>query len=891
MRLHLALLIVLSPALPFNRAFAAQAATSELASLLRSAFSPANPNAAAFRAVLPAEVARPMLAVDRLDARQPLQVGALDPLARLLPEDFESRLAAELDRSRPGSARVLAHELAAAHEAARREVAQAAETEVFALLNKVSRGEAGVAELESSAAELDALEIYGPKVWALAGHVRETLRAAHSRDVSRSMEATAKALLDRHSGEGPWLALRALPATSAAVEVPAEPAPSAAPAASAPQAPAAPKEATARLIAEIYAKAISPEFNVEEKADTVDVVDSKTNLRILRVNKEKRGNGYEVEVRRSYQIGVRKTLVEAGLTFTWKFQAKKRLPEALRKHFVQCKVGAVLGTPDPGVLAAADLKHWNTDLDVMRRRVLDKKMSPEAEAAALRELEHIADSDLNDSEYFKAKRFIMYLLALPWQARTEDKLDIDQARRMLDLRQYGLEKVKERVLEILAVAKRKGSLKGTILCLEGPPGVGKTSIASAIAEALGRKFARVSVGGLHDESDLRGHGRTYTGSRPGAFINRMMEAGTRNPVILIDEIDKIGKAGHLGDPEAVMLELLDPAQNGSFVDHYLDLGYDFSDVLFITTANYLKEISPALRDRMEIVHFPAYTPAEKLGIAERHLVPSKRAATGLKAGEVDITRAALERIIDAYAPEAGVRELGRKIEAVFRKVVARVERKLATLPVSIGPDRLEEHLGAPPRVDVPLAPNGVGTATGLYVAGSVGGIDNVEVSVHPGTGKIRLRRQMMKMLEDSAMGALTCVRNFASSLGLKDEDFTRRDIDIAFTPAQENDGPSAGTLMVTAIASAMTGRPVRAGIAMTGEVTPKGRVLPIGGLKEKIMAAHRAGCHTVLYPASNHSQLADLPREIREDMQLIPVSTIQEVFHHALTPPDSKPSK
>jgi len=509
---------------------------------------------------------------------------------------------------------------------------------------------------------------------------------------------------------------------------------------------------------------------------------------------------------------------------------------------------------------------------------------PEAiQEITTREFEKLAQMNPKDSEAQKIRTYLEWLTSVPWGARTEDNLNIPEARKILDKDHFGLEKVKERVLEFLALRKKTGSKKGAIIAFTGPPGVGKTSIAAAIAEALGRKFVRLSLGGVHDESVLRGHGRTYTGSMPGEIMRQMKTAGTINPVMLLDEADKIGRNGNHGDPTAALLEILDPAQNNTFRDRYLDVPYDLSEVLFVVTSNELANIPEPLRDRMEIIEFDGYTTLEKIEIAERHVIPQKLAATGLKPEEARLTKEAIRRVIEGYTMEAGVRSLREKIEAVLRKISAWTETRGEAAPGAVDETMIEKYLGVVRFSPRQTAQNGVGVATGLAVNAYGGSTLNVEVSKEPGTGQLKLRKQFGDDIEDSAKNALKYVKQNAAKFGLEHFDFTKHDIDINITPAGKVDGPSAGGLMVTAIISALTGRSVTPGLAMTGEITMRGDVLPIGGLKQKVMAAHRMGYTEVIFPYANLKDIEDIPKEVRDGIKLTPARTYDDIYPSAIS--------
>ena len=539
------------------------------------------------------------------------------------------------------------------------------------------------------------------------------------------------------------------------------------------------------------------------------------------------------------------------------------------------------GMPLPGDKAAAGA--FDTAESFAAK--LDEIGMPEhVRKVATKEYEKMAQMNPKDSETQKVRSYLEWLVEIPWSTRTTDRTDIAQARATLDADHSGLDAVKERVLEFLAIRKKTGSKKGAIIAFTGPPGVGKTSIASAIAQALGRKFVRLSLGGVHDESVIRGHGRTYVGSMPGEIMRQMKNAGTVNPVMLLDESDKIGRGGNSGDPTAALLEVLDPQQNNTFRDRYLDVAYDLSEVLFIVTSNDLENIPAPLRDRMEIIEFDGYTTLEKIAIAQKHVVPEKRKLAGLADGEAVLTPKAIRAVIEGYTAEAGVRGLREKIEALFRKISAWTETKGEKAPAVVDDKDIPKYLGVPRFSARTVAENGVGVATGLAVSGLGGSTLNVEVSQEPGTGQLKLRKQFGDDIEDSAKNAYKYVKTHAAELGLKDFDFTKVDVDINITPAGKVDGPSAGGLMVTAIVSALTGRPVKAGLAMTGEITMRGDILPIGGLKQKVMAAQRMGYKEVVFPFANLKDIENIPEEVRATIKLTPAKTYSEIFAVALEP-------
>ncbi len=490
----------------------------------------------------------------------------------------------------------------------------------------------------------------------------------------------------------------------------------------------------------------------------------------------------------------------------------------------------------------------------------------------------------SSAEYTVASTYLDWITALPWNQGTVDNLDIGKARKILDQDHYGLAKPKKRILEYLAVRKLKPDSKGPILCFVGPPGTGKTSLGQSIARALERKFARISLGGVRDEAEIRGHRRTYIGALPGRIIQSLRRAESNNPVFMLDEIDKIVSDYH-GDPSSALLEVLDPEQNNTFTDHYLDVPFDLSQVLFITTANYMDPIPPALRDRMEVIDLSGYTQAEKLRIARRYLVPRQREENGLKADRLKFTDAALNQIISGYTREAGVRNLEREIGTICRGVAAKIARGTGRA-VSITPRSLLTYLGPVKylsemayRTSVP------GVVTGLAFTPVGGEIIFVEATCMPGKGQLLLTGQIGDVMRESAQAAFSLARSRAKLLKIAPEAFRDQDVHIHVPAgAVPKDGPSAGIAMLTAIVSLLTQRPCRSDVAMTGEITLRGRVLPIGGLKEKLLAAHRGGIKTVIIPKENEKDLVDIPSNVLKDLELKRVERIDEVLEAAFSP-------
>ena len=476
---------------------------------------------------------------------------------------------------------------------------------------------------------------------------------------------------------------------------------------------------------------------------------------------------------------------------------------------------------------------------------------------------------------------------MPWSKFSEDNIDLDQAQQILDRDHYDLEKVKRRLIEYLAVRKLNPKGHGPILCFVGPPGVGKTSLGQSIADALGRKFARMSLGGIRDEAEIRGHRRTYIGSMPGRIIQELRRAGTRNPVMMLDEIDKIG-VDFRGDPASALLEVLDPRQNFAFVDRYLDVAFDLSQIIFIATANYIDAVPEPLRDRMEIISLPGYTEREKLEIAKRYLLPRQLSENGLKPEQCEWQEEAFRCVINDYTHEAGVRELERQIGAVCRAIAAKCARGDCE-KVTVTPEFVAQTLGPARYVrESKLKTSQPGVVTGLAYTPYGGEVLYIEATRYPGKGNIILTGQIGNVMKESAQAALSLVRTRANELGAKPQEFLESDIHVHVPAgAVPKDGPSAGIAMFTALASLFSSTPVRSDVAMTGEITLRGLVLPIGGLKEKSLAAMRAGISTVIIPKLNEKDLVDVPEEAKEKLKFVPVENVDEVLNVALEKGDA----
>ncbi|QHE53167.1 endopeptidase La [Pontibacillus sp. HMF3514] len=522
------------------------------------------------------------------------------------------------------------------------------------------------------------------------------------------------------------------------------------------------------------------------------------------------------------------------------------------------------------------------EVEELKEKIDQSNMPERVEETALKELERYEKIPSSSAESSVIRNYIEWLIALPWVEETEDNLDIPRAEDILDEDHYGLEKVKERILEYLAVQKLTESIKGPILCLVGPPGVGKTSLARSIARSMNRNFVRASLGGVRDESEIRGHRRTYVGAMPGRIINGMKKAETINPVFLLDEIDKMA-SDFRGDPSSAMLEVLDPEQNSNFSDHFIEETYDLSNVMFVATANNMTTIPGPLLDRMEVISIAGYTELEKLHIAKEHLLPKQLKENGLKKSHMQVREEALLKLIRQYTREAGVRGLERELASLCRKAAKLIvsdEKKR----VVVTEKQLETLLGKPKfRYGQAETEDQIGAATGLAYTTAGGDTLSIEVSMYPGKGKLTLTGKLGDVMKESAQAAFSYIRSRAEELNIDPEFSENNDIHIHVPEgATPKDGPSAGITMATALVSSLTGRPVRKEVGMTGEITLRGRVLPIGGLKEKSLSAHRAGLTTVIMPKENEKDLEDIPESVREGLKYIPVEHLDEVLKHAL---------
>ena len=556
-------------------------------------------------------------------------------------------------------------------------------------------------------------------------------------------------------------------------------------------------------------------------------------------------------------------------------QAKGEMDKTQREYFLREQLKAIQKE-------LGELDERAEEITEFRKRIKDAKMPEKVLKEAEKQLKRLEKMHPDTAESATVRTYLEWMVELPWAKRSTDNLDLKAAAKVLNDDHYDLEKVKERILEYLAVRKLKEKMKGPILCFVGPPGVGKTSLGKSIARALGREFVRISLGGVRDEAEIRGHRRTYVGSLPGRIIQGMKQAGTSNPLFMLDEVDKVGM-DFRGDPSAALLEVLDPEQNNAFTDHYLGVPFDLTEVMFITTANLIDPILPALRDRMEIIEIPGYTEEEKLGISQRYLIPRQLEEHGITDKHVRITEPAIRQIISHYTREAGVRNLEREIANVMRKVAKKVAEGKGQGFV-VEPANLNKYLGVSKHVpEAELEKDEIGVATGLAWTEAGGDVLYIEATVMEGKGALTLTGHLGDVMKESAQAALSYVRSREKSLNIDPSVFSKQDLHIHVPAgAIPKDGPSAGITMATAIASAFSGIPARRDLAMTGEITLRGRVLPIGGLKEKILAAKRAKLTTVILPRRNKKDLEEIPKHLLKGIQLSFVDTMDDVIKIAL---------
>ncbi|MGC4376223.1 endopeptidase La [Fictibacillus sp. Mic-4] len=626
-------------------------------------------------------------------------------------------------------------------------------------------------------------------------------------------------------------------------------------------------------------KKVTPETfasvqDIEEPGRLADVIASHLSLKIK--EKQQILEIVDVKERLNHLISILNNEKEVlGLEKKIGQRVKKAMEKTQKEYYLREQMKAIqkeLGEKE-GKLG---------EVSTLKEKIEAANMPENVLQVALKELDRYEKIPSTSAESGVIRNYIEWLINLPWKNETKDQLDIRRTEKILNEDHYGLEKVKERVLEYLAVQQLTKSLKGPILCLVGPPGVGKTSLARSIARALGRNFVRISLGGVRDEAEIRGHRRTYVGAMPGRLIQGMKKAGTINPVFLLDEIDKMS-SDFRGDPSAALLEVLDPEQNNTFSDHFIEEPYDLSKVMFITTANSLTTIPGPLLDRMEVISIAGYTEVEKLHIAKNHLVPKQIKEHGLQKSTFQLKDDAIIKLVRNYTREAGVRNLERQIAGLCRKAAKQLvseEKKRVVITAK----NLENYVGKPRfRYGQAEMEDQVGAATGLAYTTAGGDTLSIEVALSPGKGKLILTGKLGDVMKESAQAAFSYVRSKADELGIDPDFYEKTDIHIHVPEgATPKDGPSAGITIATALVSALTGRPVRKDVGMTGEITLRGRVLPIGGLKEKSLSAHRAGILKVILPEENEKDIDDIPESVREDLTFIPVSHLDEVLKHAL---------
>jgi ATP-dependent Lon protease len=560
-------------------------------------------------------------------------------------------------------------------------------------------------------------------------------------------------------------------------------------------------------------------------------------------------------------------------------RVKKQMEKAQKEYYLNEKMKAIqkeLGRKEDR----------GNETDDLRKKIEDSKMPQEVEEKAVQELKRLESMPPMSAEATVSRNYLDWLIAVPWYKKTREGRNLKRAEKILNDDHHGLEKIKDRILEFLAVRSLVRKPKGTILTLTGPPGVGKTSLAKSIAHATNRKFVRLSLGGVRDEAEIRGHRRTYIGAFPGQLIQMMKKAGTLNPVLLLDEVDKMSM-DFRGDPSSALLEVLDPEQNHTFLDHYLDVEYDLSNVMFLCTANVLHTVPQALRDRMEVLQLPGYTELEKTEIARRFLLPKTLKATGLTAKNVTFSDDAYQTVVRRYTREAGVRSLEREIASICRKIARKVVTDGKTFSESVTSDRVTEYLGVPKyRPLVAEEKNEVGIATGLAWTEAGGELLVTEATLMPGKGKLTLTGQLGEVMQESAQAAMSFVRARAAAFGIPKDFNQQTDVHVHVPEgAIPKDGPSAGITITTALVSTLANIPVRRDVAMTGEITLRGKVLPIGGVKEKVLAAHRAGLTSIILPRDNEKDLAEIPKNILDTLQLYLVDSMDEVLKTALAEP------
>ena len=604
-------------------------------------------------------------------------------------------------------------------------------------------------------------------------------------------------------------------------------------------------------------------------------------LNISKAEKQELLETYEVKERLRRVLGlINRELEILELGKKIQSQVKVEMDKAQKEYYLREHIKALQKELGEG-------EEKGREIEEIQFRLEEAGLPPHALKEAERELTRLKRTPPTSPDHQVIRNYLEWMIELPWSKSTEDNLDLTQARQILDEDHYDLEKVKKRILEYLAVRRLKPDMKGPILCFVGPPGTGKTSLGRSIARSLGRKFIRLSLGGVRDEAEIRGHRRTYVGALPGRIIQSMRRAGSNNPVFILDEVDKIG-ADFRGDPSSALLEVLDPEQNNSFSDHYLDVGFDLSKVMFITTANLLDPIPPPLRDRMEVLELVGYTEEEKLGIAFSHLIPRQLEAHGLTAAQLEISPVAIRVLIASYTREAGLRNLEREIAALCRGAAREIAEGGRSF-VAIGEAEVSTYLG-PPKFfrEAALDHPEPGVATGLAWTPTGGDILFIEVLRMPGNGNLKLTGQLGDVMKESATAALSYIRARAPFLGIEEDFFEKSDLHIHVPAgAIPKDGPSAGVAMLCALVSLLSGRPLKKDLAMTGEITLRGHVLPVGGIKNKVLAAHRAGIREIILPAQNKVDLEEIPASVRQELSFHPVERLDQALEIAFPPPDA----
>ncbi len=632
-------------------------------------------------------------------------------------------------------------------------------------------------------------------------------------------------------------------------------------------------------------KSIAPEVliiasNVDEPGRLADLTASNLELKVPEAQEILEVVDPYLRLKKVYELLTRE-LELLDVQSKISTEAKGEMDKLQKQYFLRQQMKAIQKELGEGTEVQEEVKAYS---DKLRKLKVADEVKEELE----KQISRLAQMHPESAETAVVRNYLDWMFSLPWNKATVDNLDLHKAKKILDDDHYGLQKVKERILEYLGVRKLSKTIKGPILCFVGPPGVGKTSLGRSIARALGRKFVRISLGGVHDEAEIRGHRRTYVGAMPGRIVQGIRRAGYTNPVFMMDEVDKIG-ADFRGDPSSALLEVLDPEQNNQFRDHYLGVPYDLSKVLFITTANLLDPIQPAFRDRMEVLELPGYTEEEKLQIAIRHLIPKQVAENALSAKLVRITDGALKKMIALYTREAGVRNLEREIASVCRKVARKVAEGKKGLTL-VTAQNVERYLG-PPKIfkDQLLHKDQVGVATGVAWTATGGEILFVEATKMQGKGNMSLTGSLGEVMKESAQAAMSYARAHAADLGIDSKIFSQNDFHIHIPEgAIPKDGPSAGVTMATAFISICTNNKVRWDVAMTGEITLRGNVLPVGGIKEKVLAAQRAGVRKMIMPAANKKDLIEIPKKVIRDMEFIYVEDVREVLKHSLEKPCGK---